>query len=512
MAAKRALISVYDKTGIIEFATALQRDFGYEILSTGGTERKLREAGLEVKAVEDYTGFPEMLDGRVKTLHPMIHGGLLALRENQQHMEQLVENQVGLIDMVVVNLYPFEDTVASGAPFEEVIEQIDIGGPSMLRSAAKNFHSVTVVSAIEWYERVLAEMKANDGDILAETRKELALEVFWRTAQYDAAISHYLSEGAKHLLPMEKIEDLRYGENPHQKATAWRDPKANQQSSMASAKQLQGKAMSFLNYYDTDATLNMVREFDQPAAVFVKHANPCGIAIGETSLEAFQKAYACDPRSAFGVIIALNRPVTMDIVEEIKKEKIFVEVVVAPSYEPDARKALESRKNLRLIEVGELRKLEPPDYDIKKMSGGFLTQDGDTGKVTANDLKVVFEDHTPSPEQIQDLLLAFTVVKHVKSNAIVLVKDGATVGIGAGQMSRVDSTEIAIRKAGDRAKGSVMASDAFFPFPDSIEEAAKQGISAIIQPGGSIRDEEVIAKAIELEIPMVLSGKRAFKH
>lgn len=512
MAAKRALISVYDKTGIVEFATALQRDFGYEILSTGGTERKLREAGLEVKAVEDYTGFPEMLDGRVKTLHPMIHGGLLALRENQQHMEQLVEHQVGLIDMVVVNLYPFEDTVASGAPFEEVIEQIDIGGPSMLRSAAKNFHSVTVVSSIEWYERVLAEMKANEGDILAETRKELALEVFWRTAQYDAAISHYLSEGAKHLLPMERIEDLRYGENPHQKATAWRDPNASQQSAMASAKQLQGKAMSFLNYYDTDATLNMVREFDQPAAVFVKHANPCGIAIGETSLEAFQKAYACDPRSAFGVIIALNRPVTMDIVEEIKKEKIFVEVIVAPSYEPDALKALESRKNLRLIEVGEIRKLEPQDYDIKKISGGFLTQDGDTGRVSADDLTVVSEDHKPTPEQIQDLLLAFTVVKHVKSNAIVLVKDGATVGIGAGQMSRVDSTEIAVRKAGDRAKGSVMASDAFFPFPDSIEEAAKQGIAAIIQPGGSIRDEEVIAKAIELKIPMVLSGKRAFKH
>lgn len=506
-----ALISVYDKTGIVEFATELQKKYDYEILSTGGTMRKLQEAGLKVKAVEDHTGFPEMLDGRVKTLHPMIHGGLLALRENQQHMEQLVQHSIGLIDMVVVNLYPFEDTVASGAPFEEVIEQIDIGGPSMLRSAAKNFHSVTVVSSVELYEPILSEMEQGNGEISLDLRKRLAMEVFWGTAQYDAAITSYLSEGARHLFPVEKIADLRYGENPHQEAKLWKDPHGVQQSSMASAKQLLGKGMSFLNYYDTNAALDMIREFDEPAVAMIKHANPCGMATHSNLLEAFRMAYASDKRSAFGVIISFNRPVTKAIAEEIETEKMFVEVLIAPSFEADALELLSKKKNLRLMEVGELRRLDEKDFDLKKISGGYITQDIDSKEISKDDL-IFATDAKPSDEQLADLLFAWKAVKHVKSNAIVLAKNGATVGIGAGQMSRVDSTEIAVHKAGERAKGSVLASDAFFPFPDSIEEAHKNGISAIIQPGGSIRDEEVIAKANELGIPMVLTGTRAFRH
>ncbi len=509
---KRALISVYDKTGIVEFATVLQQEFGYEILSTGGTEKKLREAGLEVTAVEDYTGFPEMLSGRVKTLHPIIHGGLLARREDKQHMEQVVQHNIGLIDMVVVNLYPFQKTVESGAPFDEVIEQIDIGGPSMLRSAAKNHQSVAVVPSIEWYERLLTELQTNSGEVSAETKKEMAMDVFWQTAQYDAAIASYLSEGNRHLFAAEKVESLRYGENPHQKAALWRDPYADQQSTMASAQQFHGKNMSFLNYYDTDAALAMVREFKEPAAAFIKHANPCGIAVGKTLLEAFQKGYASDPRSAFGVIIAVNMPVGKEIAEEIQKEKIFVEVIIAPSFTDEAKAMLQEKKNLRLIEVGELRQMTENDFDIKKISGGFITQDIDIQNITEEDIEVATIANPPTTEQLKDLLFAWKAVKHVKSNAIVLVKDAATVGIGAGQMSRVDSTEIAVRKAGDRAKGAVLASDAFFPFPDSIEEAAKNGISAIIQPGGSIRDEEVVAKANELGIPMVFTGSRAFKH
>lgn len=511
MASKRALISVFDKTGIVEFATALQQEFDYEILSTGGTLRKLKEAGLQVKAVEDYTGFPEMLDGRVKTLHPIIHGGLLGLRENEEHKEQLEAHNIGLIDMVVVNLYPFEKTVASGAPFEEVIEQIDIGGPSMLRSAAKNHQSVAVVSSISSYDKILEEMRASAGELSLELKKQLALEVFWCTAQYDAAIAQYLSEGNKMLIPAEKIEDLRYGENPHQKSTAWRNPHADQTGSMASSKQLHGKAMSFLNLYDTDAALAMVREYDEPAAVFVKHANPCGIAQHESLLEAFKQGFACDPRSAFGVIIALNRPVTQDIAQEIEDQKIFVEVVIAPSFEAAALEQLQKKKNVRLVEVGEMRKFNEHDHEIRTMSGGFLTQDVDAKVITEDDIKVVTSNQ-PTSDQMRDLLFAWKAVKHVKSNAIVLAKDGATVGVGAGQMSRVDSTEIAVRKAGERAKGSVLASDAFFPFADSLEEAAKNGISAIIQPGGSMRDQEVIDKANELGIPMVFTGFRSFKH
>lgn len=512
MSSRRALISVYDKTGIVEFATVLQQEYGYQILSTGGTERALREAGLEVMAVEEYTGFPEMLDGRVKTLHPIVHGGLLARREDNKHMEQLVEHSIGLIDMVVVNLYPFRETVESGAPFDEVIEQIDIGGPSMLRSAAKNHQSVAVVTSPEWYERVLTELKTNEGQLSQETHKEMAMEVFWQTAQYDAAIVSYLSEDRRHLFPAEKVEDLRYGENPHQQAALWRDPYADQHSAMSSARQLHGKNMSLLNYFDGDAALAMVREFDEPAASFIKHANPCGLASGETLLEAFQKGHDTDPMSAFGVVIAVNRPVGSEIADEIEARKMFVEVLIAPSFSDEAREKLQKKKNLRLIEIGELRRLNQNDFDIKRISGGYLTQDVDNQVITKEDLRIVTTSHQPTPEQLEDLLFAWKVVKYVKSNAIVLAKDKRTVGIGAGQMSRVDSTIIAARKAGEKAKGAVLASDAFFPFPDSVEEAAEKGVSAIIQPGGSIRDDEVIAKANELGIPMVFSGQRAFRH
>ncbi|MDP3975969.1 MAG: bifunctional phosphoribosylaminoimidazolecarboxamide formyltransferase/IMP cyclohydrolase [bacterium] len=512
MASKRVLISVHNKTGIVAFASALQNEFDYEIISTGGTEKVLREAGLKVTAVQDYTGFPEMLDGRVKTLHPAIHGGLLALRGNDQHLKTLVEQNIGLIDMVVVNLYPFQETVASGASFDEVIEQIDIGGPSMLRSAAKNHQSVAAVPSPDWYERLLVELRNYRGYVLPETRKELATEVFWITAQYDSAITKYLSEGHLRLFPAEHVQQLRYGENPHQKRSdAWRIPQESQQSALISCRQLEGKGLSFLNYWDADAALNMVREFAQPAVSFVKHANPCGLATHDSLLEAFRHALDCDPRSAFGVIIALNRPVTLEIAEEMEKRKLFVEVIVAPSYEPWALRQLEKdSRRLRILEVGELCPLGQT-FDIKKISGGYITQDADTSIVALADLQYVTSKR-PTEAQINDLLFAWKVVKHVKSNAIVLTKDQATVGIGAGQMSRVDSTEIAVRKAGERAKGSVLASDAFFPFADSVEEAAKYGIAAIIQPGGSIRDQEVIAKADELGIPMVFTGKRAFKH
>lgn len=514
---QRALISVYDKSGVVEFATALQNEFGYEIVSTGGTERLLREAGLKVTPVQEYTGFPEMLDGRVKTLHPLVHAGILAVRDNDEHMEELVTQKIGMIDMVVVNLYPFQKTVESGAPFEEVIEQIDVGGPTMLRAAAKNHRFVAVVASPEWYPRILAEMRVEKGNILPETRKELALEVFWLTAQYDAAISRYLSEGKRQMLPMEKVEDLRYGENPHQKGSLWRNPMDNQQSAIASAKVLHGKAMSFLNYYDADAALNLIREFEDPACAIIKHANPCGVAVGKNLVDAFGKAFACDSKSAFGGIVAVNRAFTVDLAAAIEKEKLFLEVIVAPEYEPAALQALHVKKNIRLLEVGKIRKLKPEDGDMKRISGGYLLQDYDAKEVREEDTR---DSSAPSRKaagsvgmtQMRDLLFAFKVVKHVKSNAIVLAKDGATVGIGAGQMSRVDSVELAIKKAGKRAKGSVLASDAFFPFPDSVELAAKAGISAIIQPGGSVNDEEVITAAKKAKIPMVFTGVRAFRH
>lgn len=511
MAKKRVLISVSDKTGIVEFARTLQEEFSYEIISTGGTKKLLQENGLPVKGIEEITGFPEMLDGRVKTLHPAIHGGLLALREKKEHLKALKDLDIDLIDMLVVNLYPFRETLEKKAPFEEIIENIDIGGPSMLRSAAKNYQSVTVVPGVEWYETVLQEMRTSKGEVSSETKKELAAAVFFLTAQYDSAISTFLSEGGYLLFPAERIENLRYGENPHQEAVALRDPRSSQEGCITGAVQLQGKPMSFLNYYDADSALQMILEFDEPAAVFVKHGNPCGLASDPGLLTAFQNAYECDPRSAFGVIIALNRPVTVDIAREIIKKNIFVEVLLSDHFDDQAVQILSEKKNMRLLKLKKFSKPSEQEYDLKKILGGYLLQGLDVKELSTKDLQMVTTCQ-PTEAQIQDLLFAWKVVKHVKSNAIVLAKGKATMGIGAGQMSRVDSTEIAVRKAGERAKNSVLASDAFFPFPDSVDEAHKNGIVAIVQPGGSVNDEAVIKQAETLKIPMFFTGVRAFRH
>lgn len=508
---KTALLSVSDKTGLVEFAKALTEEFGVSILSTGGTKKALEDAGIAVRAVEDYTGFPEMMNGRVKTLHPKIHGGLLAVRENSEHMEAAKENDISMIDLVCVNLYPFEETIKrEGVTEGEVIENIDIGGPSMLRSAAKNFQSVTVISDPVDYATVLQSLRDNDGDTSLELRKELSQKVYWRTSQYDAAISMYLSGETKYASFMEKQSDLRYGENPHHLGSFWKMCGFPKESDISNAKILQGKEMSFLNYFDANAAIEMIREFKEPSATFVKHANPCGMASNESLKEAFIRGYECDSRSAFGVIIAVNRECTAEIMDVIFERKMFVEILIAPLFSSEALEKLSEKPNIRVIETGELVPLSK-NYDIKKVGYGMLYQTTDPTPLSAKDLQLVTEKK-PSEEQIKDLLFAWTCVKYVKSNAIVLVKDKTTVGIGAGQMSRVDSVEIAVRKAGERVKGAVMASDAFFPFPDSIEEAAKNGISAIIQPGGSVKDAEVIAKADELGIPMVFTGKRAFLH
>lgn len=504
---KRALISVSDKAGIAEFAKKLaEKDV--EILSTGGTARLIREAGVEVMDVSDYTSYPEMMNGRVKTLHPKIHGGLLALRANAEHMEAAEKNNIQMIDLVVVNLYPFEATIAKeGVTLPEAIEQIDIGGPSMLRSAAKNFQSVTVVTDPSDYETVTQELMEN-GDTTPETRRRLAEKVFETTAAYDAAIAEYLTEGkVKHLIT-KKVADLRYGENPHQKAAFYKETKGHNEASLVNAKQIQGKAMSYNNIMDADGALSLVREYKEPTAAFIKHANPCGIATASDLETAFKKGHECDPKSAFGGIIAMNREVTKAIAEKIVGK--FFEVVIAPSYEAEALKVFEAKPNLRILEVGDI-KPEPNANTVRKVSAGMLIQDLDTSIIEESDLKVVTK-RAPSPEEMRDLLFGWHTVKHVKSNAIVLVKDGATVGIGAGQMSRVDAVEISISKSLGRESGSVMASDAFFPFPDSIEAASKHGITAIIQPGGSIKDEAVIAAADEAGIAMVFTGKRAFLH
>lgn len=503
------LISVYDKTGIVEFASELQKKYGATILSTGGTLDLLEKNGLTVTAVEEYTGFPEMMDGRVKTLHPRIHGGILSLRDNKEHMEEALRHNIDMIDMVVVNLYPFEEVVARGADFEEVIENIDIGGPSMLRSAAKNHKHVVVVPSPAYYSSILEELKVNKGKISEETRKELAREVFWKTAKYDEVIARYLSEGQYHGFFAEKISNLRYGENPHMLGFVWRESGVKHAGGcISSAKILHGKEMSFLNYYDADAALAIVREFEIPAVAFIKHANPCGVGADITLLDAFRKGYASDPRSAFGVIIAMNKPCGEEIAEEIEKEKMFVEVLIAPSFSAKALTILEKKKNLRLLEVGNISALQ--EYDIKKISGGFLTQSVNP-EYKVGRLQVVTKVK-PTDDQMADLEFAWKVVKHVKSNAIVLAKAQATVGIGAGQMSRVDSVEIAVRKSEGRSKASVLASDAFFPFADNIDEAHKAGVKAIIQPGGSVKDDEVVAKCDKYGIAMVFTGMRVFKH
>ena len=516
----RALLSVSDKSGLIEFGEFLSRH-GVEILSTGGTAKALREAGVTVIDVAGYTGFPEMMDGRVKTLHPKVHGGILGLRD--AHKSVMDEHGIGPIDLVVVNLYPFEDTVARGAEFDECIENIDIGGPAMIRSAAKNHAYVTVVVEAAQYAEVMAEMADNHGATSGDLRRRLAHAAYARTASYDAVISGWFAAQAGDALPKrlimagERREVLRYGENPHQQAAIYVGGPAR--PGVASAEQLQGKALSFNNLNDTDAAFELVAEFDEPAVAIIKHANPAGVAVAGNTVEAYKKALACDPVSTFGGIIALNRTLdgpTAELVAEL-----FAEVVIAPDADDDARAALAAKKNLRLLVTGAMPDPAAAGLTIRTLAGGYLVQGRDAGHITADDLKVVTE-RAPSEAELRDLLFAFTVCKHVKSNAIVYVRDRATVGVGAGQMSSVDSSRIAAWKSAEmataageaqsRAIGSVVGSDAFFPFPDGLLAAAEAGATAVIQPGGSKRDDEVIAAANEAGLAMVLTGMRHFRH
>ena len=545
---RRALISVSDKTGIVDFARELER-FDVEIIGTGGTAKALRDAGIEVRDVSDVTGFPEMMDGRIKTLHPKIHGALLGRRDNPEHVAAMREHGIEPIDMVVVNLYPFEQTVMQGGvTLDEAVEQIDIGGPAMIRSAAKNWRDVAVVVANEHYQPITNEMKQGDGALSRTTRLKLARQAFNHTASYDMRISGHLTSslldvgegktrshgilmgagggfggtyftGTKFaqraseqmsklvergVVMLQKRSDLRYGENPHQKAalyeTGWQDGVAN-------AELLSGKEMSFNNYVDADAAWQLVCDFDDLACAIVKHTNPAGVALGETAEEGYRKALACDPVSAFGGIVAINRSVDEAAARAVIE--IFTEVIIARDFEPVALDLLKTKKNLRVLRGSAPDSNQSIEY--KHISGGMLVQTRDTHRLKRADLKVVTQ-RAPSEKEIDDLLFAWTVCKHTKSNAIVYARDKQTVGVGAGQMSRVDSVKIGAMRAQLPIEGSVMASDAFFPFRDGVDEAAKHGITAVIQPGGSMRDEEVIAAADEHNLAMVFTGIRHFKH
>lgn len=509
---KTALISVSDKSGVADFARKLAK-MEVRIISTGGTAKALNDAGVSAVGIESVTGFPEMMDGRVKTLHPKVHGGILALRDKKEHMEQAKKNGIKMIDLVVVNLYPFEKTIEKeNVTEEEAIENIDIGGPSMVRSAAKNFKFVTVVTSPEDYGTV-ADMIEKTGETTLEFRKKLARKAFTLTHRYDDRIEHYLrlSLGEPELLHLhyEKVCSLRYGENPHQKAAFFKNPD-NDDSNITNSKVLHGKQLSFNNLVDGDSALELVKEFKEPTVVMIKHNNPCGVASAKTIEEAFKLAHQVDPMSAFGCIIATNREVNPAIVEYMKESKMFVEMIIAPSYSKKALERLMTRENLRIVETGPL-KLDMLKTDIKKVAGGLLIQTKDMYELQPSDLKVVTQKK-PTDEEITSMLFATKVVKHVMSNAVVMAKGTVVTGIGAGQMSRVDSVNIACQKGGDRIKGSVMSSDAFFPFSDAMELAIKHGIIAIIQPGGSIRDEEIIKRADELGISMVFSGRRYFRH
>lgn len=513
---KLALLSVSDKTGIVEFARALA-GFGVKIISTGGTAQELKKAKIPVVEVAAHTGFPEIMDGRVKTLHPKIHGGLLALRDNKKHISQARENGIEMIDIVVVNLYPFEKTIAKeGISEAEAIEQIDIGGPSLIRAAAKNFQSVTVVVDPADYSRVINEISKNGGTSLA-VRKALAFKAFERTQSYDKAIANWFraTEGLPELLELnyEKVRSLRYGENPHQRAAFFRNPE-NTDANVTNAKVLHGKELSFNNIVDANSALELVKEFDRPTAAFIKHNNPCGAASADTIEEAFELSHKVDPKSAFGAVIALNAPVTKGIAEYIKKNQLFVELIICPGFAPKALAMLKEKPNVRLLETGML-KLDTEKRDIKKVAGGILVQTANTYTVAEKDLKVVTKK-APVPLEIRAMLFANKVCKHVMSNSVVFAKSengrDVVTGIGAGQMSRVDSVWIAAKKGGENIKGSVMASDAFFPFPDGVEQAAKAGATAIISPGGSIKDKEVIETADRLGIAMVFTGIRLFRH
>jgi len=544
---KRALISISDKSGIVEFAKEL-KNFGVEIISTGGTAKSLRENGIEVTEVSEITGFPEMMDGRVKTLHPKIHGAFLALRDNENHVQSMREHGIEPIDLVVVNLYPFEQTIEKeGVSLAEAVENIDIGGPAMIRSASKNWRDVAVVTDANLYESVLKELTENDGSLSLETRQRLATLAYTRTASYDLAISSYLAkqlsnddldflepfnplqnlifiqaesekeiEESKHfsenfgeyqLIQLAKVTDLRYGENPHQKAALY---ETEETGGIARAEQLHGKEMSFNNYVDAEAAWNLVCDFQERACAIIKHTNPSGVGIGNTNEEAYRRALSTDPVSAFGGIVAFNETVDATVANSVNE--VFTEVVIAPGFDSAALEIFKKKKNLRVLQVEKSANL--PSLEYKQISGGFLVQDRDILQISAEDLKIVSQKQ-PTEDEIRALLFTWKVCKHVKSNAIVFANETQTIGVGAGQMNRVDSVRIAAVRA-ERfnlpLQNSVLASDAFFPFRDNVDEAAKFGISAIIQPGGSVKDEEVIEAANEHNLAMVFTGARHFKH
>ncbi len=521
---RRALLSVSDKSGLVDFARTLAEKYGVEILSTGGTARTLKDAGIPVTDVSEVTGFPEIMDGRVKTLHPNIHGGLLAVRGNAEHEAAMKAHGIGPIDLLVVNLYPFEETLASGAGYDACVENIDIGGPAMIRAAAKNHAFVAVVVDPADYEKLLGDMEQHGGGTCSKFRRKLAQKAFARTAAYDAAISNWLGsvvenpDAPEAAMPRTftaqfvKRQDMRYGENPHQKAAFYVDAAGPKEPSVATARQLQGKALSYNNIADTDAALECVKQFDEGAAcVIVKHANPCGVALGDSLLQAYERAFSTDPESAFGGIIAFNRALDGETAAAIV-ERQFVEVIVAPEVSAEAAEAVARKKNVRLLECGKWPGRPAPRLDFKRVNGGLLVQDADLALF--DELKVVTK-RAPTDEEMRDLLFAWKVCKFVKSNAIVYCRDLMTIGVGAGQMSRVNSARIATIKAeqaGLEVKGSVVASDAFFPFADGLLEAAGAGATAVIQPGGSIRDEEVIAAADEAGLAMVFTGMRHFRH
>jgi phosphoribosylaminoimidazolecarboxamide formyltransferase/IMP cyclohydrolase len=514
---QRAILSVTDKTGLTGFARKLS-GLGVELISTGGTAKLLRDSGIAVKDISELTGFPEMLDGRVKTLHPKVHGGILHRREDQAHRAAVAEHGIQPIDMVVVNLYAFEKAASKpGVHFEELIENIDIGGPSMIRSAAKNFHDVAVVTSPADYDSIAEEMSKSNGALSAETKWHLAQKAFATTAAYDSAIASTLervsangnftlhaAEGFPDAvrLSFKKVTDLRYGENPHQKAAMYSDGST---SGVANARQVQGKELSYNNIVDLQAAWDLAQEFEEPVCAIIKHTNPSGTATGETLAEAYKRALECDPVSAFGGVIGVNRPVDAAAAEEMAK--LFLEVIAAPSFEPAAIEKFSAKKNLRLVEITN----SPQKWVLKNVSGGMLVQDADLHQLKESDLKVVTK-RPPTAEEKRALLFAWRVCKHVKSNAILYARDGQTVGVGAGQMSRVDSCRLGAQKAVLPLKGTVAASDAFFPFPDGVEEIAKAGATAIIQPGGSVRDQEVIEAADRLGLAMIFTGVRHFRH
>ena len=509
---KRALVSVSDKTNLVPFVSSLV-ELGYEIISTGGTKKALEAAGIKTIGISEVTDFPEIMDGRVKTLHPKVHGALLCVRDNPDHVRQIEELGIQYIDLVCVNLYPFKETVQKpGVSHEEIIENIDIGGPSMLRSASKNYKFIPVLCDPSDYDAVVKELREN-GETSLTTREYLAAKVFRHTASYDTMIASYLTERTgkkypeKFTITFDKVQELRYGENPHQSAAFYKG--MNPQYSLANAKQLHGKELSYNNIQDGNAAIEILKDFEgQPAVVGLKHMNPCGVGIGKTIEEAWDKAYEADPVSIFGGIVAFNEPIHASVAEKLSK--IFLEIIIAPAFDEDAFEILSKKKNIRLMQLDTSLEVNAK-YKVTNVNDGLLVQDIDDHKITAEDLRCV-TNRKPTEEELEQLLFAWKVVKHVKSNAIVLVKDNMTIGVGAGQMNRVGAAKIAIEQAGEKAKGSIMSSDAFFPMPDTVEEAVKAGVTAIIQPGGSIKDQPSIDVCNEHGIAMVYTGVRHFKH